>query len=239
MSTRRGLRRFSSSLPWALGLATALSFGVPLHAAEAAKAEAYDHEYMLRALSQHEAEVLIWEQCPKPADSPCRVRGAGFRDGALTVAVLADEATHAKIARVLAENDGVPATHAFQVVLLLADRQAGGLPADLPANCRKAVEDVKGFLPFTRYRMLDAGLLRTTQQGKLMLSGLAGSPVEVELRVRDHAGDQLSVDVFKVGIPGVVMQTAFGIKIGETLVVGTSKLNGGDEALVALVSALE
>ncbi len=217
----------------------ALSLGTQLHAAESPRDAVYDHEYMLRALSQHEAEVLIWEQCPKPADSLCRVRGTGFRDGVLTVVVFADGATHARIAGVLAEKDGVPATHAFQVVLLLADRQAGGLPADLPANCRKAVEDVRGFLPFTRYRMLDAGLLRTTEQGKMLLGGVAGSPVEVELRMRGHAGDQLSVAMFRVATTGVVIQTAFGIKIGETLVVGTSKLNGGDEALVALVSAVE
>ena len=34
-----------------------------------------------------------------------------------------------------------------------------------------------------------------------------------------------------------ILSTSFSIKVGETLVVGTSKLDGGDEALVVLLTA--
>jgi hypothetical protein len=35
-----------------------------------------------------------------------------------------------------------------------------------------------------------------------------------------------------------IVETSFSMKVGETVVVGTSKLDGGDEALVVLVTAL-
>jgi hypothetical protein len=35
------------------------------------------------------------------------------------------------------------------------------------------------------------------------------------------------------------MDTSFSMKRGETVVVGTSKLNGGDDALVVLLTSME
>jgi len=36
-----------------------------------------------------------------------------------------------------------------------------------------------------------------------------------------------------------VMDTTFSMDVGETAVVGTSKLNGGDEALVVLLTVTD
>jgi hypothetical protein len=249
--------------PWSLlvpgvAWALALALSTPLPAAESGKVEIYEREYMLRQLSSHEAEVLLWDQCPKPPVNVCRVRGTGLRDGMAVIVVYADDATHARIARALAEHDVLPATHAFQVVLLLADRQPGGIPKELPANTQKALQDVVGFLPFTRFRVLDSGWVRTAGDGQLLLGGLGGPPIQVALELGRRGGDQMYIHEFQVAAPIVpssydpkdpknpphwpmrmLINTAFGIKLGETLVVGTSKLDGGDEALVALVSAVE
>ena len=253
-------RRFTGlTLALALGLVMLLGATTAGAAETPPSKQVYDREYMVRQLSSHEAEVLIWEQCPKLADSLCRVRGTGVRDGVLAVVVFADDATHARIARTLAEHDVVPATHAFQVVLLLADRQPGGIPKEeLSAATQKALQDVMGFLPFTRFRVLDSGWVRTSDKGQLLLGGLAGPPISVAFELGRRSGDQMYVNGFEVLAPIVpstfdpkdprnpphwphrtLISTSFGIKLGETLVVGTSKLDGGEEALVALVSAVE
>lgn len=243
----------------ALGWLAMLSATTVARAAETPPSkQVYERTYILRQLSTHEAEVLAWDQCAKATTELCRVRDAGYNNNAAFVMVVADDETHQRIARALTERDVLPATHAFQVVLLLADRQPGGIPQDLPANTRKALEDVVGFLPFTRFRMLDSGWVRTSREGQLQLGGLAGPPIDVSLVVGRRGEDRMYIDGFKVLAPIVppgfdpkdpknppnwphrtLISTAFGIKLGETLVVGTSKLDGGDEALVALVSAVE
>ena len=218
----------------------------------------YERTYVLRQLSTHEAEVLAWDQCAKGSSEICRVRDAGYSNNAPYLMVAADDATHQRIARALADRDVLPATHAFQVVLVLADRQPGGIPKELPANTQKALQDVVGFLPFTRFQVLDSGWVRTSGKGRLSLGGLGGQPVEVALEVGRRSEGRMYVDSFEVAAPmaprnrdpnsetipavwpmRMLIKTAFGIKLGETLVVGTSKLDGGGEALVALVSAVE
>lgn len=218
---------------------TAVAVALPLAAAEPDTEGVFDRTYRLRDLDAHYAEVLLWEQCDKSSPKLCRVRNAVFADGAHHVAVIADDATHERIAKALAKEDGVPKTHSFQIVLLLADRAANGVPEALPANCRKAIDDVKGFLPFTRYRMVDAGLIRTADFGQLSLSGPLNTPVDVGVALGQGAGKQLAVRNFTISSPAPLLKTQFGIEVGETLVVGTSRLGDDGEALVALVSAIE
>ena len=35
-----------------------------------------------------------------------------------------------------------------------------------------------------------------------------------------------------------ILETAFGLKSGQTIVIGTSKLDGGEESLVVLMTAV-
>lgn len=212
---------------------------LPTFSAEPDIEGVFDRTYRLRDLDAHYAEVLLWEQCDKDSPKLCRVRNAVFADGAHHVAVIADDATHERIAKALAREDGVPKTHSFQIVLLLADRAANSVSEELPANCRKAIDDVRGFLPFTRYRMVDAGLIRTAEFGQVALSGPHNSPVEVGLALGQSAGKQLAVRNFTINGPNPLLRTQFGVAVGETLVVGTSRLGENGEALVALVTAID
>jgi hypothetical protein len=78
----------------------------------------------------------------------------------------------------------------------------------------------------------------------------------VHLRFRDRVAEQLFVEAFALDAPAVLpddpggaegarkrprsqrlLATSFSMAVGETLVVGTSKLDGGDEALVVLLTA--
>ena len=54
-------------------------------------------------------------------------------------------------------DDGYPRPQAFSVSLVLGDMQApAGTPDNVPAAARKALADIKDFLPYKSYRLLDS-----------------------------------------------------------------------------------
>jgi hypothetical protein len=191
--------------------------------------------------------VLAWQQCPPDAGQHCRVS----TDEHGELSVIADAATQRKIAQVLAREDSAPFTQAFQLVLLLADSQPGD-PPSLSKNAQKAIDDLHGFFPYKGYHLLDTAWLRTTDSARARLVGKdgisyaanlvyqgTGSGENRQLFVRQfHMEEEMSPAIQKAGrVPRSLISTSFGLKVGETLVVGTSKLDGGD-ALVLLVTAL-
>ena len=219
----------------------------PPKAERAANAkEPYFTRYQVRFLDIHAAEVLAWHQCPPDAGDRCQVKSATGETVILDV--LADTATHRKIAEALAREDAAPHTQTFQVVLLHADDQPGDLPK-LGAGAQKALDDLRGFLPYKGYHSLDTAWLRTADTARGRLVGRDGISYSVRLSFKGNRaslGDQLYVRSFEVQeeplpilkhAPRGIIETSFGLKVGETLVVGTSKLDGGD-ALVLLVTAL-
>jgi hypothetical protein len=212
----------------------------------AERSEPYYTHYKVRYLDVHTAEVLAWQQCPPDAGQHCRVS----MDEHSELSVIADAATQRKIAEVLAREDSAPYTQAFQIVLLLADDQPG-TPPNLSKNAQKAVDDLRGFFPYKGYHLLDTAWTRTTGHTNTRLVGKDGLSYSVglsftgsggespALNVREfHLGEEISPALQKAGrAPRSLISTSFGLKVGETLVVGTSKLDGGD-ALVLLVTAL-
>ena len=55
-----------------------------------------------------------------------------------------------------ASRDGGAMPQGFSIVLVLADLQAGPGEEDVPPAARKALLDMKDFLPYKSYRLLDA-----------------------------------------------------------------------------------
>lgn len=222
---------------------------------------AYTVKYDIRYMDLHAAEVLAWDQCAqreKCQVSASTLIGAGSVKGQLTV--YTDSATHEKIARALAREDASPRTQNFQFLLLAASLKGGSAGLEVPANAQKALTDLKGFLPFKSYELLDTAWVRATQGDGIQarLVGRQGAQYELELRFR-NAGTQEDRSLFVDGFvlkaepfqpptaangekPAVrpgrrLIDTSFGLKEGETIVVGTSKVDGGDEALVLLLTA--
>jgi hypothetical protein len=89
-------------------------------------------------------------------------------------------------------------------------------------------------------------MVRTSAWSRLDLS----ESWEVSFRFRSHrqAGMPLSMEGFQLRhstrtAEGVatreVIDSTFSMNVGETVVVGTSKLNGGEEALVVLLTVTE
>jgi len=254
------LQRSSLSALALLGLAVLTSLA-PLAAAQAQEAapppDVYTRVYILQQLDIHEAEVLVLDQCPSGSGDGCKVRNAGPGEAGLTITLQADSATHERVARALAEHDVVPRTQVFQVTLVLADKGANGGSGEMPKAAAEALKDVRELLPFSHYSVVDSGWIRTTREAEITLAGPDGHSIEVRMLFGRRVGTQLFVERFRLVRSGVppqagpggemsppeeprkLVETSFSMGVGETLVVGTSKLDGGDEALLALVTAVE
>ncbi|HEX9945319.1 MAG TPA: hypothetical protein VGG03_25190 [Thermoanaerobaculia bacterium] len=234
----------------------------PLGAAQEKQPEPHGVRYEIRYMDLHAAEVLAWDQCTQK--ERCRVTGLTLpgdaaRKGYLDV--FADAATHEKIARAVAREDATPRTQRFQLLLLAAGVKAGNTGLEVPANAQKALADLKGFLPFKSYELLDTAWMSATQDrpAEAHMVGRKTFTYRVALRFRNVGSRQdrsLFVDAFQLilepysGEPGgadgkpdhhagrELIDTTFGLKEGETLVVGTSKVDGAEEALVVLLTAV-
>lgn len=144
-------------------------------------------------------------------------------------------------------------SHLFQVVLLLADVSGDSTLDELSPNARKALDDIQDFLPFSSYRMLDVALVRSNGSANTKLNGPDELKIEIEFDFRPVGSDSGRIDVgifrmndvtehlLKPGVaPGVrrLMDTRFEVEIGETIVVGSSKLESPGQALIVLFTAI-
>jgi hypothetical protein len=253
---------------WLLGLAAAPPAALSAQAAQAAqaaqesappaaaaRATIYSARYRVHFLDRHAAEQLAWDQC---AGKECRV---SWQAGDLELT--ADGATHEKLTRALARADE-PRTQSFQLTLLAADKRAGGMAPELSKPAQQALADLKDFLPYPSYRLLDIAWLRTTAGAEAHLVGDRDTPYSAELfftRIGDPAARELLVESFVLRAAvadssrpapaaakpapeapvrswETLIKTTFSMHVGETVVVGTSKLGGETSALVVLLTAV-
>ena len=175
----------------------------------------------------------------------------------------------------------IPDTKLVQINLLSASKAGNSDLSDLPANTRKAIEDIKDFLPFKSYRILDTSLVRVTVPmrgrgsgpSRTFMRGPDESKLEVMIELAaNEGGSQVYVERFEVSPSvmdrlravtltpeqqgrvdpsapivapradlidsGSLISTSFTADVGQTVVVGSSRLNGGDDALIVLFTAL-
>ncbi len=155
-----------------------------------------------------------------------------------------------------AETPPARRTHLFQIVLVRGAVGGAEETVGIPKNAEKAIRDLRDFLPFRSYKMLDSGLLRIQESdsGKVRVEGIPPQQYDVLVAARPGANGKISIWAFTVTAvhsprstplpPGVapeavrpIIDTSFSIDVGETVVVGSSKL-GGDQALIVLFTAL-
>jgi hypothetical protein len=227
--------------------------------------------FEIRFLDLHTAEQIAWDQCPEK--ERCQISASAFvndtsvkwvGDKSLKgfLEVRSNSATHERIARALAKADAAPLTQSFQLLLLAASAHKAAGEPEVPTGAQKALSDLRGFLPYKDYKLLDSTWLRATQdrptEGRVVGRGDQG--YSVRLQFRTTGNDQMFLDRFdlseepliqrsiqepKKGEPGVaphaprdLISTSFSLKKGETIVVGTSKIDGTDDALVVLLTAV-
>jgi len=108
----------------------------------------------------------------------------------------------------------------------------------------KALDDMKGFLPFKSYRVVDTALVRVIrdEQVQARVLGPSGDNAVLILRFSSGGADgkKLYVNTFNLNDDksGRLLQTAFSMDVGESIVVGTSSVSGSDEALVTILTAV-
>ena len=147
-------------------------------------------------------------------------------------------------------------TYAFQISLLLAEIDGSGSYEGLSNNARKALEDLRDFLPFDSYRLLDFAWLRTSVRSSARVKGPDGRTFRLTLNLggwrddetakiyisnfdlRETTGTNLDVQNGLLRGPQELISTSFGMEEGETVVVGTSRLDGDQRALVVLLTAV-
>ena len=198
------------------------------------------------------------------------------------------------------------ALQGFSIVLVLGDVQEGATSDNIPAAARAALADLKDFLPYRSYRVLDtAWVLASTATRQAVSSRLQGpdeqsyevtldrmpvgaSSLQVGFEMREPSGNsdrraaergvmlrkQLAQLVeqlrraeaaqnrgeidglrqriietefeiesaqkdsrFPSGTATTLIDTSFTMSIGETVVVGTSRVRGGNKALIVLLTA--
>jgi len=199
----------------------------------------------------------------------------------------------------------------FGVVLVLGDVQDGATADNIPPGARAALADLKDFLPYRSYRVLDTTWVlasaTTRQEVTSRLRGLdeqdyeigldrmpvgpsslqihfrmaepggygtqkadrdAGLRAEIqqmiaarsalETQLRQQASDPAAVSALRqrladaelaietrqnqlrssAGFGGATLiDTSFTMSLGETVVVGTSRMRGGNKALIVLLTA--
>jgi hypothetical protein len=145
----------------------------------------------------------------------------------------------------------------------------GEVDPALSEAARAALRDVADYLPFSSFRVLDTALLSTTWRAQTSLSGPDGLQYSAELAFRDQQGlEGPRIEVQELEVRGEVvveldpppipqggtetaepprrtknvqklLSTSLSMRPGETAVVGTSRLDGGEQALVVLLTAIE
>jgi len=157
-----------------------------------------------------------------------------------------------------------PRTYTFQLVLLVADNQGRPGFENVPPRAEKALADVRDFLPYKNFHLLDLAWLRSSRSAEAQLAGPEHEALSARIVFRQpiDSGDRLEIERFVIvrtnplprlleaprsdGAPTAtappsvrpLLETSFGMRSGETVVVGTAKLDGPDKALVVVLSAI-
>ena len=207
----------------------------------------------------------------------------------------------------------------YSVVLVLGDMQSGSTPDNVPPAAKKALADLKDFLPYKSYKLLDSqwtlgstGVTTRlrgvddqeyslTMSARLMdegsrslsvsfqlregsdavtrrpLAAVHGDDIEAERRLTEAvaaaaakarglsenhpdvrggvsggvaggvqggvgtgvgSGNGRGATTIMTQRSGSLISTSFAMDVGETVVVGTSRLKGGEKALIALLTAV-
>jgi hypothetical protein len=140
-------------------------------------------------------------------------------------------------------------SYAFQAVFLIADNTASGSLEGVPENTQKALRSAAAFLPYKSYRLLDSAWIRTSFKGSSRVTGADGNPLEVHITLDINTKPETRIvlnefylqTLLRNGAPygQPLLSTTFSMELGETVVVGTSRLDGSDKALVVLLTALK
>lgn len=213
----------------------------------------YHTTFRFDHLEANAAQMLVLEYCAQQDEEGCRLitYSANRTGGSVTVAGSPD--TLARIGREIAARDTLGSTQRFQVAVVEASMAGSPQLEGLSEGAQQALLDAAKLLPYEGLAVRGIALIETARIASTRVSGPAGLEYQVSLgmipvvtldgvrievyefeldRTSQRGSDGESVDSKRL------LMTSFQLDLGETVVVGTSRLNGSDSALVVLVTAV-
>lgn len=225
-------------------LALAAAIAVAAAASLPARAETYARNFELQTLDHHYAASLVVDLCASRGQRPDSCKVQLMNRG--MISVYASPAIHAEIVRLLAREDAPVTALGFRVILLRPGDGARPAPPKSP-EIRRALEAVEELLGLSSTEVEDTALISTTDRGVTRLAAADGSSYGVVLQLRSVVtradGKEVTLElelsdaaVERDGPP--LLSSVVTLRIGETIVAGTSRAAPRDRPLLVLLSAL-
>jgi len=145
-----------------------------------------------------------------------------------------------------------PQTRLFGVILLQGSNTPAKNDAELPPATVKVLEEVRSFLPYKYFHLLDSSFIRSDRDASFRLNGPDKKSYTATLRFHQNHEKPNVLMVSGFEIYEVVtttegektlrhrknhIETSFSINVGETIVVGTSRVDSDADAVIVLLSA--
>jgi hypothetical protein len=135
-----------------------------------------------------------------------------------------------------------PSLMKFTITLLLGDTEAGPSGTLSPAAA-KAIADLKDFLPYKRFHVLDTLPIIGLRSPTVKLRAPTGDQYDFTMNATERPGNTIAVMLrlldpgSSARQPATLIDTQFNMAVGETVVVGTSRLEA-TKALILLVTSV-
>lgn len=147
-----------------------------------------------------------------------------------------------KVARRIAEIDTPPdqIRLTFFAFKAYKDNRAPR-PGNVPQGVKDALDEVSKLMMYSNYELIDSGMLTlisTARKGNLTLSQNLGIEFGFDYSQQSKLLRMNNFQVYTMedGEFSRLFQTDVGVGNGEVIVAGASKLNGGNEALLVIVT---
>ncbi len=168
-----------------------------------------------------------------------------------------DAETQEAIAAALSRSDVPASSLTLRLTLLMADN-TDRPQVRLGKSETAALSDIRQLLPYRGYRLVETGQLLAQARGQIRLGGLPHYTAQFIMQDRPGLDEStIQFEAFELSrtfalLPGSstdedqgpgptdtesLLRTSFAMQVGETVVVGTSRLDGDDEALIVLLTA--
>ena len=146
----------------------------------------------------------------------------------------------------------LPETRLFGVILVQGSNDASKKDAQIPPTAMKVLEEVRQFLPYKYFTLLDSSFIRSDHEASFRLNGPGKKSYTASMRFYQHPDKPDVLMVSDFDIFEIITQregeklvrhkkdhidTSFSIKVGETIVVGTSRVDEESDAVIVLFSA--
>ncbi|MEE8587001.1 MAG: hypothetical protein V3T83_19335 [Acidobacteriota bacterium] len=163
-----------------------------------------------------------------------------------TLTLSAPEDVHSAVRALIEQYDKPPRSIHLQFYLLKGMRGGMATPQPLPDHIRSIVGEIASLTEFKSFELIASPQVRTQEGHGVRIQGGQSLPYEINIgNLRLHSQERLQVQEFHVWLntgggprSAISLRTSFEIGDGETVVLGTSDLEGGSgEALVTLVTA--